>query len=327
LKVEGGTGSTFALQPSTLNCFSKPDTTNYMVWAVARVLLALLVLGMTPVAHAGPDDRDVHGLVATIRAGSAGERNRAVERLRHLQSPVARRLLAEMLADRSPDARGNAAWALGIVGDRGTVRPLMGALDDPVPPVRLAAAQALGELRSPLGAYSLGRALDDPERYVRLAAVRALARIADVRATPPLVKALRAADVEVRLTAATALTGRADRRVRAALRDRLKADSSSAVRFVIARGLAEQGERAGVTYLCRALGTDLDRAVRRQAATVLGGARGTDSREALRRALTDEDPEVQALARAALERRKELPKPRAARPAPASAPRTPTTKP
>lgn len=290
---------------------------------VSALLLAVVVAGAALPAGARPDEREAHGLVATIRSGSAGERNRAVERLRHLQSPVARRLLGDLLADRNPDARVNAAWALGILGDRSSVRPLVGALDDPSPPVRLAAAQALGELRSAGAADALGRALDDPERHVRLAAARALARIADARSTAPLLKALRAADVEVRLPAAAALASRADRRARTALRERLKAEASSAVRFVIARGLAEQGERAGVTYLCRALSADPDRAVRRQAATVLGGARGAESRAALRRALQDEDAEVQTLARAALARRKELPKERA----PASAPRPPPAKP
>lgn len=293
---------------------------------IARLLSAALVVSLAAVATtawARPDDAEVLALVGTIRTGSAGERNRAVERLRHLQSPTARRLLCEMLNDRSADSRANSAWALGIVHDAETTRPLMGALSDPSAPVRIAAAQALGELRSAVSAEALGKTLDDPERHVRLAAVRALARVADARAIPPLVRALRSPDVEVRLPAATSLGARLERRARGALRDRLKVDQSSAVRFVIARALATEHDRAGITYLCRALGSDPDRAVRRQAATVLGNVRGTDSRDALRRALGDEDPEVRALARAALERRQELPKGSA----PASAPRPPPAKP
>jgi hypothetical protein len=60
---------------------------------------------------------------------------------------------------------------------------------------------------------------------------------------------------------------------------------------------------------------------------VLGGVRGADSRDALRRALHDEDAEVRTLAHAALERRQELPKAPAARTAPSSAPRPPPAKP
>jgi HEAT repeat protein len=290
-----------------------------------RVGVAVLAVGAlaAAVAHARPTEAEVIALVGTIRMGSAGDRNRAVERLRHLQSPTARRLLCDMLTERSVDARANSAWALGILRDSETVRPLVGALADGAPAVRLAAAQALGELRSAVAAEALGRTLDDPERHVRLAAVRALVRVADARAIAPLLKALRSPDVEVRLAAASSLGARPERRGSAALRERLKVDPSSAVRFVIARGLATEGDRAGIRYLCKALGSDADRAVRRQAATVLGGVRGADSREALRRALGDEDAEVRALARAALERRRELPKSAA----PASAPRAAPGKP
>ncbi|MEO8260904.1 MAG: HEAT repeat domain-containing protein [Acidobacteriota bacterium] len=65
--------------------------------------------------------------------------------------------LLPMLGDADPDVRQMAAFALGLIGDRRGRDPLVRALSDPLPLVRGAAAEALGLIGDPEAAEPIGR--------------------------------------------------------------------------------------------------------------------------------------------------------------------------
>ena len=72
---------------------------------------------------------------------------------------------------------GNAALALGKIGDKRAVEPLIRALNDEKRYVRECAAEALGELRDERAIKPLTRVLNDEDEQVREAAKNALEKI------------------------------------------------------------------------------------------------------------------------------------------------------
>jgi len=65
--------------------------------------------------------------------------------------------LVALLADTEPEVRQMAAFGLGLLGDRAAVQPLTTALDDPSPLVQGSAAEALGLIGDPGPAVAIGR--------------------------------------------------------------------------------------------------------------------------------------------------------------------------
>jgi hypothetical protein len=110
-----------------------------------------------------------------------------------------------------------AAWVLGLLGDRRAVEPLVAALDDSDPVVRWAAAHALAWPREPGAVDGLARRLNDRSDMVRLAAIEALAGIGDARAISPLRRFIQTRSPRYRTRRAGVVD--AARRVLAALGD------------------------------------------------------------------------------------------------------------
>jgi len=81
------------------------------------------------------------------------------------------------LTDGGLEVRINAVRALAGLPKRGSLAPLLGALEDPAWQVRAQAASALGRLDAPTAAPDLLRALSDPSWWVRLRAGLALRRL------------------------------------------------------------------------------------------------------------------------------------------------------
>jgi hypothetical protein len=102
--------------------------------------------------------------------------------------------------------RRNAAYALGRVGDRDAVEPLIAALVDPEIGVRREVARALGRIGDRDAVEPLIAALEDSDLDVRLEASYALGRIGDQRAVEPLISFLRDGCPESTLSSAKALT-------------------------------------------------------------------------------------------------------------------------
>jgi HEAT repeat protein len=99
--------------------------------------------------------------------------------------------------EKDSDVRGNAARALGTIGDARAVEPLIiRALGDSDHGVRWNAAEALGKIGEPT-VEPLIRALVDGSNDVRQNAAQALGTIGDARAVEPLIRALGDSDWRV----------------------------------------------------------------------------------------------------------------------------------
>jgi len=79
------------------------------------------------------------------------------------------------------DNRDAAVWALGRIGDPGSLRTLIDALNDERPVVRRQAAEALGNLEVIDAVPALRLALEDPEPVVREWAARSLETLSGVQ--------------------------------------------------------------------------------------------------------------------------------------------------
>lgn len=121
------------------------------------------------------------------------------------------------------NVRAHAAVALGRLGDRRAVPPLLKALADPDPVLRTQAAAALGRLKAGEAVPSLIGALQDTDAGVRQTAATALGIMGDPSAVPSLVQALQDAAEGVRARAAAALGRLGDPAARSPLA-RLAAD-------------------------------------------------------------------------------------------------------
>jgi HEAT repeat protein len=108
--------------------------------------------------------------------------------------------------------RVKAAEALGRIGDKRGVEPLIPLLSDSSCDVQYVTARSLGDLRDERAVEPLIASLRDPERWVRQAAAWALGEIGDPRAVEPIIVLLTDRKKEVRVVAAEALGRIADRR-------------------------------------------------------------------------------------------------------------------
>lgn len=101
--------------------------------------------------------------------------------------------------------RGNAAEALGKIGDARGVEALIACLKDKEEIVRYSSSEALGAISDKCATQALIGLLDDVGWGVRLSAVRALGRIEDSQAIPALKKSLHDSRHDVRVIAKESL--------------------------------------------------------------------------------------------------------------------------
>jgi len=137
-------------------------------------------------------------------------------------------------------ARGNAAWALGALGNHQAAPLLAGTLRDTEPRVRKRSAWALGALDASEAVPALIEALKDTDAGVREQVAWALGAIGDRRAVEPLMNALSDQAAQVREQAAWALGALGDHRAAPALARALK-DSEARVRRQAAWALGAIG--------------------------------------------------------------------------------------
>ena len=124
-------------------------------------------------------DRNVAGLIAAL---SSDVRGNAALALGRLGEPRAIPHLVELVRDDpEPKVRMFAAHALGQVQAKDAETVLVEALNDPAPIVRMGAAEGLGSIRAREAVPHLRKVLDtDPDKYVRLHAVESLVLLGDV---------------------------------------------------------------------------------------------------------------------------------------------------
>ncbi len=210
-------------------------------------------------------------------------------------------VLVHLLQDAEGWVRSAAAEALGRLGGRAPIGPLVATLrSDDAFGVRWSAARALGAVAAQTGAlppevfHALVQALEDPESLVWQEAARVLAAWARRDALPPAV----ADRVAARLAEHRALLSQMDENARAAARQRARAvdpdtpagrldrvaaaaHADSATRIAALQRLATLGPDAPLDPLLEAL-DDEDGAVQVAAAEALGalGGRGALDAEA-----------------------------------------------
>lgn len=95
---------------------------------------------------------------------------------------------------RSPSQRMQAATALGKIGDRTAVEPLINALKDRDRGVRIQVIKALGDIGDHRSTEQVLTMLNDQDDETRLEAVIALGKIGDPRAVEPLIEKLKGSD-------------------------------------------------------------------------------------------------------------------------------------
>jgi HEAT repeat protein len=114
-------------------------------------------------------------------------------------------VLVRCLDDPDDEVRAKSATALGRLGDRRAIPPLLDhLLTDPAPFVRVRIASTLGDFGGPDVVDRLVRALGDPAWWVRMRGVEALEQIGPA-AEGPLLVALDDPDPEIRKRAAASL--------------------------------------------------------------------------------------------------------------------------
>jgi HEAT repeat protein len=177
--------------------------------------------------------------------------------------------LIDALSRNEVEARSNAAWALGAIGDRRAVLPLTETLQrDADETTREQAAWALGAIGDGGAVDGLSAALSDASGEVREQAAWALGAIGDARAAAPLGGALKSRDTKVREQAAWALGAIGDARAVPSLIASLS-DERARVRKQTAWALGAIGD-ARATNALRASLRDSDKGVREQARWALG---------------------------------------------------------
>jgi HEAT repeat protein len=126
-------------------------------------------------------DRNFPGLIAALEGDVRGDAALALGRL---GEPRAIPYLVELLRDDpEPNVRLFAVYALGQLRAKDAEGVLVEALNDSAPIVRMGAAETLGAIRARGAMPQLRNALDsDPDKYVRLSAVESLVLLGDVEA-------------------------------------------------------------------------------------------------------------------------------------------------
>lgn len=254
-------------------------------WSSPRLAQVLIAFG----------DLAVPPLLATLDSGALNARIWAAQILGKLRATAAIDSLIARLADRSDQMRLSAANALGDIGDRRAVRPLIDVvLRDPAPGVRAQAAAALGRTSDPTALPMLVTGLGDPEYWMRYRALEAIEALRPDD-TQAIEAALRDSNPEVRKRAALALDrlGKLERPFQElASDDELVAEEARA--RLVAVGRAGLSER-----LVRHLGDENPR-VRARVAALLGPVGDRAHAAELVKTLADPLPEVRLAAMAAL---------------------------
>ena len=123
------------------------------------------------------------------------------------------KLLIQALHDNNwGNRRRRAANALGKLGDKSAVEPLIQALKESDVQIRRAAAGALEKVGNAEAVEALIQSLKDTDKSVRLLSANALGKIGDSRAVEHLIQALMDKEEDVRWYSAMALGEIGDQR-------------------------------------------------------------------------------------------------------------------
>ena len=235
-------------------------------------------------------------LVAALRSGSAGMRERAARSLGYRGEARGTAPLLELLARPEPShrVRSTAYISLGRLADPRALPVLDRCLHDE------AREEIRGDCVAALGALGSAESLDlviaayrsDAHPLVRNRAVDALGRFAEPRSVALLSHLLAAADPELRRRAIAALGRTGTHEAVAPLLARLSDDDEIGVRIAIVEALARLRDASALDALLEELERVQDDALRLRITIALGAIRAPTARAALERMLRDPLPAV-----------------------------------
>jgi HEAT repeat protein len=262
-----------------------------------------LLLSTSAIARPRLDAVSRRQLLHQALAGPRGVRNRAVQRLYHLQDRQANATLLRLARAAPLSKRLAALWALAIIRPKGAQEVLLFGLKARSWGVRAEAARGLGLLRSRRALRALFKRTRDKQPAVRRAAIMALSRLGR-RALPSLFSvAKRNTDDALRAVAAIGLVGG---KKATSLLWRLQATRyREELRLLAARQLLKRLDPRGPRALIALLLKGKRVGIRLQAAELLGKDDSSSLGErALRQAMTSRNASVRNAAADALAERK-----------------------
>jgi len=237
------------------------------------------------------DKRAVEPLILALKDMYSILQYEAATALVKIGEPAVEPLITVLKLADTNITRAAAAIALGKIGDKRAVEPLILALKDMDSILQYEAATALVKIGEPAVEPLITR-LKDASDLMIIIVIRVLGNIGDKRAVLPLIAALKNKDPGVVSRAATALGNIGDKRAVLPLIGAFKDENPSVQKSAI-DVLVKIGTPA-VKHLITAL-KNKEPVVQKSAADVLIKI-GAPAVEPLVVALNDEDPEVQELA-------------------------------
>jgi HEAT repeat protein len=149
--------------------------------------------------------REVPIYVSFLRDGILIERTRSAEALGEIGDKAAVQPLIDALSDKSTDVQYVAAKSLGLLADVRAVEPLIEKLKSDEKWVRRGSAHALGLIGDKRAVDPLIALLSDPHHDVRAEASWSLGRLGEVRAIEPIQSLLQDTHEVVQKAAAAAV--------------------------------------------------------------------------------------------------------------------------
>lgn len=243
--------------------------------------------------------KDVSGLIKALTyQKDARIRHDAATALGQMGAKTALEPLIAALKDPDAEVRVGASWALGKIPDKNTIEALIAALQDPAQVVRQNAAFALKTIGDQRAIEPLITALNDEFEIVQNIACAALQEMRSERAVAPLIAILQNAASEVRKSAAIALGGIGNKQALEPLIAALK-DPDANVRIGATWAFGKMPDSQAVEALLVCL-QDSVQGVRQNAAYALKTVGDERTVEPLITALNDEFEMVRQNAAAAL---------------------------
>lgn len=232
----------------------------------------------------------VEKLLGLLDSRDSNVRINSICALRQIHDPIAIPYLIEMLNDKVPEVRKEAAFALGFFIEpeeaAQTELPLIDALGDSEPEVQEVAVRSLGKIKSKDSIPYLEELLQDNNQNLQIAAVTALGKIGDPGAVDSLTHLLEYEKWQVRKEVVDALVETGDSGAVGPLIS-LLGDENYRVRQCAADGLGKLGDQRAVEPLIKALEIEREREVRVAEVRALGELGGPEAIEGLRRVSTD----------------------------------------
>jgi HEAT repeat protein len=198
-------------------------------------------------------------------------------------------LLLQLLSDKDPAVRSNAARVLGLDASPSAIQGLTQALKDPEQTVRRSAVCALGDIKDDRAVDPLIMALQDKWWFVRSEAALGLGKIRNTKSAEPLFAAMKDTDSTVQLSAENALLtlGRLPNAPHDVFTAHIN-DSNPEILRVALLCLAMMKDKASTNGLLLLLDSKESRK-RAQVVRALGIAQDPDGLPAVRKELNDKE--------------------------------------